>query len=271
MKNVKKFVILMLLVLLTGSVYHTMSQDVQSAGRDVEATWDGTLRRIRVPILMYHYVSDLPADADAVRADLTVAPNMFRAHVRYLSEQGYNTISLYQLDNALEHGSPLPPKPVVLTFDDGYIDHYTHVFPTLQEFGMTGTFFIITGLVDDGVPGYMNWDQINEMAAAGMDMESHTKTHQDLRNRDYDFLIYEFLGSIESLSAHTGETPHMFAYPVGHYDDLTLQVLGQTQIWRAVTTENGAYQTTDNRLEMPRIRVHGDTGVTGLAWLLETY
>jgi peptidoglycan/xylan/chitin deacetylase (PgdA/CDA1 family) len=258
-----------MLFVLGGSVHPANALSPQS--NDGETPWDGTLRRIHVPILMYHYISELPFDADATRVDLTVVPDMFRAHMRYLVEQGYSTVSLYQLDDALLHGEPLPPNPVVLTFDDGYIDHYTNVFPILKEFALTATFFIITGFVDGNESAYMNWDQINEMAAAGMSMESHTKTHRDLRNRDYDFLVYELLGSLESLDAHLGHTPHMFSYPIGHYDDAVLGVLPQTSVWRAVTTENGALQTTDNRLEMPRIRIHGTTGVSGLASLLRGF
>jgi peptidoglycan/xylan/chitin deacetylase (PgdA/CDA1 family) len=231
---------------------------------------DGTLRRIRVPILMYHYVSNLPPDADATRTQLTVDPVMFRAHLSYLAQNGYNTISLYQLDNALMRGTPLPPRPVILTFDDGYIDHHVNVFPALQENGFTATFFIITQRADVNDPVYLNWSQIEAMAAAGMSMESHTKTHQDLRERDYDFLVYELLGSLQSLGAHTGVSSRMLAYPVGHYDDMTLSVLDQLPIWRAVTTERGALHTTDNRLEVPRVRINGDTGVGALAGLLET-
>jgi peptidoglycan/xylan/chitin deacetylase (PgdA/CDA1 family) len=231
---------------------------------------DGTLRRIHVPILMYHYVGELPPNPDATRIDLTVPLDMFRAHMEYLKEQGYTTISLYQLDDALLNGTPLPPKPVILTFDDGYIDQYINVFPLLRENGFTATFFIITGMPDNHEPGYMNWGQIREMANAGMGMEAHTKTHQDLRNRDYAFLVYELLGSIQSLQAYTGHEPHMFAYPVGHYDDMTLNVLRQLGVWRAVTTEHGSLETTDNRLEVPRLRVNGDTGVNGLDYLLSS-
>jgi peptidoglycan/xylan/chitin deacetylase (PgdA/CDA1 family) len=244
------------------------AQNTQPQSSDAPPAWDGTLRRINVPILMYHYVSTLLPDADATRIDLTVEPNMFRAHMRYFVEQGYTTISLYQLDDALLRGIPLPPNPVILTFDDGYIDHYTNVFSVLQEMGMTATFFIITGFIDANDPNYLTWDQISEMSAAGMSIESHTKTHRDLRGRDYEFLIYEFLGSLESLAAHLQRPSHMFAYPVGRYDDVTLSVLSQTSVRRAVTTENGLLQTTDNRLEMPRIRIHGTTGVNGLAALL---
>ena len=229
---------------------------------------DGTLRRIRVPILMYHYISPLPEDADAYRQDLTITPDVFRGHMQYLHNEGYSTISMYQLDEALMQGTPLPPNPIILTFDDGYIDAYTTVFPILREFGFIGTFFIITGRADATDPDYVNWQQISEMAAAGMSMESHTKNHADLRGRDYDFLVYELLGSLESLHAYTGIEPHMFAYPIGHYDGMTLDVVRGLPVWRAVTTQAGMLQTTDNRLEMPRVRVSGDTGVSGLAYLL---
>lgn len=235
---------------------------------DLLTGWDGTLRRIKVPILMYHYVSELPLNADAVRVDLTVTPDMFRAHMRFLHEQGYETISLYDLDSALGIGSMLPLKPVILTFDDGYIDHYQNVLPILLEFGFAGTFFIITGRADANDPHYLNWMQIREMADGGMSMEAHTKSHLDLRGRDYDFLVYEMLGSIESLSAYTGRLPHMFAYPVGRYDALTLEVLKQMPVWRAVTTEAGVLHTTDNHLEVARLRIHGYTSVTGLEQLL---
>lgn len=246
-----------------------MSQQTESVS-DIQSEWDGTLRRIRVPILMYHYVSELPPAADAMRIDLTVSPNMFRAHMRYLSEQGYQTISLYQLDAALRQGIALPAKPIILTFDDGYIDHYWTVFPVLQQLSFTGTFFVITARADANDLRYVNWSQIQEMAGAGMSMEGHTKNHVDLRNRTYDFLVYEMLGSMQSLAVYTGRQLHMFAYPVGNYDALTLEVAGQLPIWRAVTTLSGSLHTTDNRLEVPRLRIHGNTSVSGLEKILQT-
>src|SRR5690606_1856222 len=145
--------------------------------RAAAAQGDGTMRRIHVPILMYHYVSPLPPDADDIRRDLTVLPDVFERQLVYLANEGYQTISLYQLYDALMNGAPLPPKPIILTFDDGYIDHYQYVFPALQRHGMTGTFFVITGRTDSNDPAYMSWAQINEMARAGMSMEPHTKYH----------------------------------------------------------------------------------------------
>jgi peptidoglycan/xylan/chitin deacetylase (PgdA/CDA1 family) len=218
---------------------------------------------------MYHYISEIPPDADDIRIGLTVTPHMFREQIQYLQSQGYHTVSLYEIHLALELGTPLPPKPVVLTFDDGYIDHYATVFPILRDYNFTGTFFIVTEFADNNRPGYMSWAQITEMANAGMSMESHTKTHADLRDRSYDFLVFEILGSVESLTYHTGIEPRIFAYPVGRYDDNTLKVLDTTNILRAVTTEIGTKHTTDNDMFLPRMRVTNETGIQGLQYLLD--
>lgn len=234
-----------------------------------EPAWDGTHRRIRVPILMYHYVSPLPPNADDVRRELSVTPEQFRAHIEYLFYEGFSAISMYDLNDALLTGATLPHKPIVLTFDDGYVDHFTNVLPVLQEFGYRGTFFIITGQADANNPNYLSWEQIGQMADAGMDMEPHTKNHISLRERSYDTLIYEMLGSIESLEAYTGRQPHIFSYPVGQYDDATLAVAQTLPIWRAVTTEAGRLHTTDNRLQMTRVRVPGNVSAVGLASILE--
>jgi len=231
---------------------------------------DGVLRRIHVPILMYHYVSPLPPDADVYRVDLTVEPDVFQTHIDYLLEEGYQTITLYQLHMALTQGEALPEKPIVLTFDDGHIDHYQYVFPMLKDTGLSGTYFVITDKPDSGDPLYMSWDQISKMAAAGMDMQAHTKSHPDLRERDRDFLIYEILGSMESLEAHTGNDVHMLAYPAGRYDDNTLQITRELGILRAVTTEIGAYHTTTNTLEVQRLRISGNMSRVGLHNMIQS-
>jgi peptidoglycan/xylan/chitin deacetylase (PgdA/CDA1 family) len=234
---------------------------------DVPA-WDGTMRRIRVPILMYHYVSTPPGDADSLRINLSIEPDAFREQMEYLFFQGFTPVSLYALHNALQTGAELPPKPVILTFDDGYSDHYDVVFPVLREYGFTGTFFIITGTADNNVAGYLTWPQIAEMAAAGMSMESHTRDHPDLRGRDYPYLVYQLLGAQESLAAYTGQSPGFVAYPVGQYDDMVLTVLRTMPVRGAVTTQPGDMHTTGLELEMPRVRISYGMGAGALAGLL---
>jgi peptidoglycan/xylan/chitin deacetylase (PgdA/CDA1 family) len=232
---------------------------------------DGTLRRIRVPILMYHYISTPPPNADVYRINLSLDPAIFEQHLAYLRAENYSTISLQNLHDALMMGAPLPPKSVILTFDDGYLDHYTHAFPLLQAAGYTGTFFIITGFADTLAAGHLNWEHIKTMAEAGMQMESHTKTHPDLRGRTYEFLVHEFLGSIESLNFHNNQQTRFLCFPGGKYDAYTLDILRTTDILRAVTTTPGTLHTTDNYYEMPRLRITNETGVAGLVYLLNSF
>jgi peptidoglycan/xylan/chitin deacetylase (PgdA/CDA1 family) len=258
--------LLLCCIAIVSVLFAGRTEGAQDANTD--AVWDGTLRRIRVPILMYHYVSDLPPGADDIRRELSVSPAQFREHLEVLFFEGYTPISLYALHNALMTGAVLPAKPVILTFDDAYSDHYTQVFPALLERGFTGTFFVPTAFVDAGRAGHLTWEQVQEMAAAGMSMESHTKTHRELDDVNYDVLVYEVLGSIESLAYYTGQPPRMFSYPVGRYAASTLQVMAEMPIWRAVTTQRGALHTTDNRLELARVRIPGGASGATLSAIL---
>ncbi len=264
--SICRWQICIVVFMLLGGVAGVQAQEVPPA----DPRWDGTYRRIHVPILMYHYVSVPPEGADEYRVDLSLSPDIFRQHVDYFFYQGYTPISLYDLDRALLTGTTLPAKPVILTFDDGYADHYSTVFAALQTRNFGATFFVITGRVDANDPAYLTWEQIAEMSAAGMDMEMHTKTHPDLRNRSYDYLVYELLGSSESLGAYTPREPRMFAYPLGNYDEAVLSILQSMQVRRAVTTESGALHTSDNRLEVSRLRIRNTTGIAQLEALLQT-
>ena len=216
-------------------------------------------RTVEVPILMYHYISSPPEGADKYRRDLSVHPERFRAQMAYLHENGFTTIGFQELSNAIASNAQLPEKPIILTLDDGYIDNYENAFPILQEMGLKATFFLATGFIDDTNPNYMNWSMIEEMSRSGMQIESHSKTHPDLRGRERSFLIYEILGSQETIEAHTGQKPRYFAYPSGRYEDAVIDVLKELEFWGAVTTTGGIWHGYDDRFEWSRIRVRQDT------------
>lgn len=236
-----------------------------------QPTPDGVERTLRVPILMYHYISAAPDSSDAIRVDLSVSPATFREHLQYLRAAGYETITLRDLVMALQTGAPLPEKPILLTFDDGYRDAYTEAFPALLDAGFVGTFFLLTQPVDAENPAYVTWDQVIEMHAAGMEMQSHGYTHVDLRARSVDYLVWQMLGSKEAIEKRTGETVRFFCYPSGRYDELAIQVLRSANYWAAVTTHQGADHSSDSLFELERLRVHG--GYTGedLMTLLDQY
>lgn len=224
---------------------------------------------LKVPILMYHYISEPPPDSDVYRVDLSVAPNSFRQQMAYLKENGYTTIDFYDLSSAIVAHSELPEKPILLTFDDGYIDNYEEAFPILQEFGYKGTFFVVTEFIDAGREGYMTWEMIEEMAQAGQRIESHSRTHPDLSTKSRDGLIWEILGSQETLTAHIGYKPRYFCYPGGTYNDETIQILKELDFWGAVTTENGSWHGFNDRFEWRRVRMRYTTSIEEFARLVD--
>ncbi len=217
---------------------------------------------------MYHYISIPPRDADKYRLDLSVDPDNLDRQLKWLRDNGFTTISLYELYNSLATGAALPPKPVILTFDDGYIDAYLHAYPLLQKYGMTGTFFIVSDFINNGNLAYLSWPMVQEMARHGMSIEPHSRTHPDLRNRSFDFLVWQILGPIEAITAYTGQRPHFFCYPSGMYDDAVIRVLRSVDIWGAVTTHYGSSHSLQDSMTWTRIRIRGSTSLAEFSALL---
>jgi peptidoglycan/xylan/chitin deacetylase (PgdA/CDA1 family) len=217
---------------------------------------------------MYHHIAVPPAGADAIRLDLTVTPQNLIAQLKYLKSEGYESITLNDLALHLTVGKSLPPKPVILTFDDGYADAYFHAFPLLQRFGFVGTFFLISAPIDNRDPEFLTWDQVEEMHAAGMKFEPHSYNHPDMRNRGYDFLVFQILAPKEAIEARTGETCRFFAYPSGRYDQFVIDVLRSANFWGGVLTAQGATHTTDGLFTLHRVRVRGADDLDTFARLL---
>ncbi len=124
-----------------------------------------------VPVLNYHQINDRDHNA------LTLSTSEFEAQMRYLAENGYHPITPNELADHLENGAPLPEKPILLTFDDGYIDNYKNAYPILQKYGLKGSIFIITDYLNV-YPNYLTWEICQEMQDSGIiDIECHTMTH----------------------------------------------------------------------------------------------
>jgi peptidoglycan/xylan/chitin deacetylase (PgdA/CDA1 family) len=207
---------------------------------------------------MYHHIDDPGAGADSLRRGLSVTPKYFADQLHHLRQQGYESITLHDLALHLTVGKALPPKPIVLTFDDGYVDAYTHAFPLLQRFGFVGTFFLVSKPIEDQNPDFLSWEQVQEMNAAGMAFEPHSYDHPDMRDRGFDFLVFQILAPKEAIEARTGKTCRFFAYPSGRYDQFVIDVLRSAYFWGGVLTEQGATHTTSDLFTLQRIRVQGD-------------
>ncbi len=223
---------------------------------------------LKVPVLMYHYISEPPEDADKYRRDLSVTPADFEQQMAYLAKNGYESVDLYDLSLAITAKRDLPEKPVVITLDDGYVDNYENAFEILQDHGMKATFFVVTEFIDEGRAGYLNWDMVEEMAGAGMRIEPHSKTHPDLSTAERDYVIYEVLGSQETIAAHIGYTPRYFCYPGGRYNEETMSILDELGFWGAVTTADGRWHGFKDRFEWSRIRMRDTTTLQEFAGMV---
>ena len=173
---------------------------------------------LSVPIVQYHHVARSTSKLDQM---WFVTPEHFEKQLIYLRDNDFQTISMAQYDAALGNNSnvSLPDKSVILTFDDGYDDAYTQVYPLLKTYHMTGTFYVITGRV--GTPGYLTWDQIEEMYKNGMEFGGHTVTHPFLTQLSIWGELWEIGDSRLVLEAHLNTTISTFAYPYNDHDRLT--------------------------------------------------
>lgn len=170
------------------------------------------------------------------RADMFVRPKRFSQHVRGLARLGYVGITAGAWLDHLENGTPLPPRPVIFTFDDGYAELADHAFPVLERHGFGAVVFLVTDLVG----GTAAWTQepelvaselmdegtIREWAARGIEFAAHTRTHPDLKAIPHAQMEDEVRRSREDVARIAGIPTRCFAYPYGRYND---DVLGQVR------------------------------------------
>lgn len=216
---------------------------------------------VKLPILMFHHTGEPPADADELRLGLTVSTADLEAQISYLKQAGYQPVTQTQLFRALYSGEPLPPKPAMLTFDDGYLDNYQVVVPILEKYDFPATFYIVTDLV--GTPEYMSWDQIVELDRKGMDIGSHTAAHRDLVTLGAADLQAEVAGSADVLKKSLGHPVYWFCYPAGKYDADVIASLKEAGYLLATSTDPGEQQSSDDPYVLMRYRVRSDTGLEG--------
>lgn len=211
-----------------------------------------------VPILMYHYIRPLPDQKkDPVGYNLSVAPETFQKQLDQIKAAGYTTTTL---DAFTEHR--LPEKPIILTFDDGYDDAYSAAFPALKERGMVATFYVITDYMDH--PRYMSWEQLKQMAAAGMQIESHTTNHADLSKISRDEQLKELVDSKRAIEEHLGTKVRHFCYPSGKFTEETLALTKAAGYETAVTVNPGIANVDGDLLQLPRVRIYPTTDVLKL-------
>ena len=230
-------------------------------------------RTVRVPILMYHRIAVLAGDEPAVTVDLTVNPGEFTLQMQWLQDNGYTSITQMQLYRALEEGKPLPDKPVMITFDDGYRGIATIAAPIMTRVEMVGTAYVITDRIANlkkTAPTWMTWSQLRTLEQRGWDIGSHTVAHTEIPSMTPEAGLKTLRASRFALEKHLAHPVQWFCYPAGSVDPASVELVKQAGYVLATTTKSGDVHSAADPLQLSRIRISNSTGVRGLAAALSS-
>jgi peptidoglycan/xylan/chitin deacetylase (PgdA/CDA1 family) len=165
--------------------------------------------QVKVPILLYHHIAVSP-----IGSRYYVPPDKFETEIKLLHDWGYSPITTTMLVNSIRAGASLPPRPIIITFDDANEDNYMNAFPIMKKYGFTGVLYLPYDYI--GTNGYLTVDQIKEMAAAGWEIGSHSLTHSiNFPIMDSATLRAEIVDSRKKLMVLLGLPILTFAYPFG--------------------------------------------------------
>jgi len=176
--------------------------------------------RSTVPVLCYHQLRELEPDDGEYSRSITFPPAVFRAQMQALRDGGRTPIRAAALLDHLEFGTPLPERPVLLTFDDGSAGHATVALPVLQEMSFPAIFFPMTVVLDK--PDWLSRDDLRRLEAAGMEIGGHTWDHQRLDRLPDDQWTTQLEDSAATLAEVLGHPVDVLAYPFGAWAPRTL-------------------------------------------------
>ena len=223
-----------------------------------QLTLDTPAENVNVPVLMYHAVSD---DLWGYW-DLFVSPETMEQELLYLQENGYETIWFEDLSHVEDF-----EKPVILTFDDGYDDNYTELFPLLQKYNAKATIFVIPKAI--GTPHKMTAEQVQELSRSGLvSIQSHTYSHGNLSTMDEQTLIFEMEQSQNYLAALTGQVPYAVCYPEGTRSELSIEVAGRYYAY-GLLMNGQLYNTSDDPMCVKRFYVPRGYDLGSFRWSVQ--
>ncbi len=220
----------------------------------------------RVPILMYHSISDNLFGMSHPYYHINTPPRVFSEQMRWLRNHGFRCVSLEDAWNGLETNANLS-KEVVITFDDGYRDFYTDAMDVIKQCDFTATIFLTTDRIKNAparIEGadYLTWKEVHELHRGGIRFGSHTVTHPDLRSLGPDQIEYEVGYSKETIEQELGESTRFFSYPHAFpEEDRTFtrfleDVLQNQGFENGVCSSIGRAQRESNRFFLPRVPIN---------------
>jgi peptidoglycan/xylan/chitin deacetylase (PgdA/CDA1 family) len=213
-----------------------------------------------IPILMYHLVSDPRPGARF--PELYVAPFDFARQMEWLKSRGYTGVTMRQAYDFWTRGTPLPRRPVVISFDDGYRSVWATALPILHRLGWPGVLNLEVQVLGQTDQGGMRPKMVRELVAAGWEVDSHTVTHPDLTRVEPGRLRSELVRSRALIRRDFGEPADFFCYPAGRYDPSVVAAVKRAGYLGATTTNPGN-AGPGQLFTLNRVRVSRSDGVPG--------
>jgi peptidoglycan/xylan/chitin deacetylase (PgdA/CDA1 family) len=230
-----------------------------------------------LPILCYHRIAE---DGPEALAPYRIHPRAFEQQVRWLRRHGYYSVSLAQWAEAMQLWAPLPGRPVLFTFDDGYQDFEEVAWPILDRYGFSALVFIVAGKVggsadwdaDFGQPArLMGWKEIAQLAREGADFGSHSANHRRLDSLAIDEVVGECAISRAMLEEKLNRPISAISYPWGVHNQEVCRSAASCGYTVAVTTRPGHAQLTDDPLALPRIEILGNCSLLNFSNLISCF
>lgn len=222
--------------------------------------------RARLPILMYHSISEEPESTPAYYQTVT-NPSRFAAQMQVLKDAGYVGVTMAEGLRWLQTAPGDGPRPVAITFDDGFRDFFLSAVPALRRHGFRATMYLATGFVQDRRQQFMNrdcltWDEVTGLYSEGFEFGSHTVTHRRLVDLQWQEIRSELVESKMAIERHLKTDVTAFAYPYAFPQERTgfvrrfAAMLTETGYRSCVTTKIGRARPGDDRLSLRRLPVN---------------
>jgi peptidoglycan/xylan/chitin deacetylase (PgdA/CDA1 family) len=217
-----------------------------------------------VPILMYHVIGAAPASAPY--PELYVAHRDFARQVSWLARHRWHAVTLRQVYDYWRFGFGLPPRPVVLSFDDGYRGDYASALPILARYRWAGVLNLAVHNEDGAL---WPW-QIRRLVARGWEIDAHTINHVDLTKLNAHDLRHEVLGSRQVIRRQFHVPVQFFCYPSGRFDSRVIAAVRAAGFLGATTVNYGRASPSDGWYTLDRVRIDGSDGLRGFVSKLTT-
>ncbi|MFJ4618558.1 polysaccharide deacetylase family protein [Streptomyces sp. NPDC088812] len=226
----------------------------------------------RVPILMYHAVA---AEPNGATRALSVTPEAFAEQMGLIADRGLTPLTTAGLAARWRSGRPLPDRPVLITFDDGYEGVHRHALPALARHGFPATLFVSTGWIrgaydtGGGLDTMLDWPQVRELADAGVEIGGHSHTHPQLDQVDDGTLRAELTRCRDIVADELGALPVSFAYPYGYSSRRVRTAVRENGFAQALAVGNRLARRTQGPYALRRVTVRRGTGAEEFERLLD--